>query len=327
MPTARDLRAGTAVAPLSRMEHLDLSRHVSAAGAPRIGGGGILAGRYQLLRELGAGQMARVYVANQLSMDRNVAVKILHEELAMDEEAVGRFRLEVTAVSRLRSPHTIQFHDAGVSESGAPFIAMELLAGETLRQRLERDIVIPLHEAVAIAAQIADSLQEAHEAGILHRDLKPENVYLCAHPTPMRPFVKVLDFGLARLMDRDDEPGDNPRLTGERRVVGTPAYMAPERIVRGRHDDHRADIYALGVMCFEMITGSRPYSAPNPLQMALAHATQEVPRASRRLPQLPPEVDAVLEAVLAKDPAARPAEATELAALLAAAAVQNPAPQ
>jgi eukaryotic-like serine/threonine-protein kinase len=317
--------SGTAVAFLVAMQGLDYSRlgHSAAADLDATLGM-VLAGRYRLVRQLGSGQMARVYVASQLSMGRNVAIKIMHDELELDDEAVGRFRREVTAVSRLRSPHTIQFHDAGVSGSGAQFIAMELLAGETLRQRLERDALIPLDEVVAIVAQIAESLQEAHEAGILHRDLKPENIYLCSHPTPLRPFVKVLDFGLAKLLDRDE---DSPSLTGERQVVGTPAYMAPEMIVHGRPVDHRADLYALGCMCFEMVTGSRPYEEPTPIRMVMAHATQAAPRASDRVPHLPAAMDALLASVLAKDPDRRPAEATELAARFAAAAAQNGIPQ
>ncbi|HEU5060139.1 MAG TPA: protein kinase, partial [Kofleriaceae bacterium] len=134
--------------------------------------GKVLAGRYRLVRDLGAGQMARVYVAEQIGMGRNVAVKLLLDEVQLDDVAVARFTQEVFAVARLRSPHTIQFYDAGASESGAQFIAMELLAGETLRQRLLRDERIPPHEAVGIAAQVGASLQEAHEAGVLHRDLK-----------------------------------------------------------------------------------------------------------------------------------------------------------
>jgi len=258
--------------------------------------------------------MARVFIATQQPMGRRVAVKILHDELRLDREAVGRFHQEVTAVARLRSPHTIQFHDAGES-AGAQFIVMELLAGETLRQRLERDGAMPPAEVTAIAAQVAASLQEAHEAGILHRDLKPENVFLCAHPTPLRPFAKVLDFGLAKVLDGDDDP----KLTGPRQVVGTPAYMSPERIVRGRAVDHRADVYALGVMCFEMLTGTLPYQESTPMKMALAHATQSIPRASGRRPSLSPAIDAVLRAVLAKNPADRPEDAVTFAAELAAA--------
>src|SRR5262249_47456909 len=159
-----------------------------------------------------------------------------------------RFRQEVGVVARLRSPHTIQCFDAGQAGTDPLFIAMELLVGETLRQRLDRDGAIAPDDVVRIAAQIGASLQEAHDTGVLHRDLKPENVFFCAHATPLRPFVKVLDFGLAKLIVPDP---DAMRLTDEQNTVGTPAYMAPEMIVRQRAVDHRADIYALGVMCFE----------------------------------------------------------------------------
>jgi serine/threonine-protein kinase len=260
--------------------------------------------------------MARVYVAEQISMGRNVAIKILLDDVELDDVAVSRFRQEVKAVAQLRSPHTIHCFDTGKSDDGARFIAMELLAGETLRQRLERETTIPGREIVDIAAQIGASLQEAHEAGVLHRDLKPENIYLCVCPTPLRPFVKVLDFGLAKLIDPDPS---SPRLTAERQTVGTPAYMAPEMIVRERAVDHRADIYALGVMCFEMLTGRRPFHAKTALLTALAHVTDPIPSACALDGSLPRAVDSFFETVMAKDAADRPSQATIVAPLLAAA--------
>ncbi len=278
--------------------------------------GRVLGGRYRLLRELGAGQMSRVYVAEQLSMERNVAVKLLLDDVARDDIAVERFRQEVKIAARLRSPHTITCYDAGQASDGAPFIAMELLAGETLRQRLERERRLPTADVVAIAAQLGESLLEAHDAGIVHRDLKPENVFLCTRPTALRPFIKVLDFGLAKLADRCDGA---MRLTAERQTVGTPAYMAPEQILRGRSVDHRADVYALGVMCFEMLAGSRPYSADTPIQMALAHVTRAIPSAAARDARLPPAIDAFFSRAMAKRPDDRPQRATELAEELAAA--------
>ena len=281
--------------------------------------GVILAGRYRLLRHLGDGTMARVYVAEQIAMSRNVAVKLLRDEVQLDDVAVARFRQEIVAVARLRSPHTIQFYDAGTSERGSQFVAMELLAGETLRQRLERDRRLPPYEVMGIAAQVGASLQEAHEAGVLHRDLKPENIYLCSHPTPLHLFVKVLDFGLAKIVDTGGDEADAFQLTGERQSLGTPAYMAPESIVRGRPRDHRLDIYALGTMCFEMLTGRRPYEARSAQEMVLAQVRHPIPRASEVAPDLPPALDALFDSFLAKDPAGRPAQATDVAALLAQA--------
>jgi len=285
-----------------------VSRH---AEDPNLGK--VLAGRYRLVRHLGAGQMARVYVAEQLEMGRNVALKLLLDEVQLDDVAVGRFRQEVYAVARLRSPHTIQFYDAGVSHSGAQFIAMELLAGETLRQRLIRDGRLPPHEVVGIAAQVGASLQEAHEAGVLHRDLKPENIFLCSHPTPWHLYVKVLDFGLAKILEA--EP-DARALTRDGYRVGTPAYMAPEMIVRGRTVDHRADIYALGLLCFELLTGQRAYEGRSPREMAMAQVMEPIPRGSQ-LADLPPAVDRLFDTLIAKDAADRPQQATDVAPLLA----------
>ena len=281
--------------------------------------GKVLAGRYRLLRHLGAGQMARVYVAEQIAMGRNVAIKLLLDEVRLDDVAVGRFRQEVFAVARLRSPHTIQFYDTGVSDTGAQFIAMELLAGETLRQRLKLDKRIPPHEVVGIAAQVGASLQEAHEAGVLHRDLKPENIYLCSHPTPWHQYVKVLDFGLAKIVEAAPEGLD---VTRDGFRVGTPAYMAPEMIVRGRTVDHRADIYALGLMCFEMLTGQRVYRARTTQEMVVAQVVDPIPRGSE-VSDLPPAVDSVFDTLIAKDPAQRPQQATDVAPLLADALSQQ----
>jgi eukaryotic-like serine/threonine-protein kinase len=282
--------------------------------------GKVLAGRYRLLRDLGAGQMARVYVAEQLAMGRNVAIKLLLDEVRLDDMAVARFVQEVFAVARLRSPHTIQFYDAGVSETGAQFIAMELLAGETLRQRLNRDGSIPPYEAVGIAAQVGASLQEAHEAGVLHRDLKPENIFLCSHPTPWHLYVKVLDFGLAKIIEAAP---DRPETRDGYRV-GTPAYMAPEMIVRGRRVDHRADVYALGLLCFEMLTGRRAFEARGAREMAMAQVMEPIPRGSE-VGDLPPEVDSVFDTLMAKDPEARPQQATDVAPLLADALARTTA--
>lgn len=277
--------------------------------------GQVVGGRYRIARLLGRGNMARVYVAEQLSIERNVAVKILHPDLIADEIAAGRFRQEIDAVARLHSPHTITFYDAGATPEGVPYIVMELLAGQTLRERLDEDKLIPPLEVVSIARQISCSLQEAHGAGVLHRDLKPENVHFCHIATPMQPFLKLLDFGLAKLSDRVSGP-DNPTLTGTRQTVGTPAYMAPEMIVEERPVDSRSDIYSLGVMCFEMLTGARPYQVRGAMKMAMAHVRDPIPSAVARNPQLPPGIDRFFQSIMAKDSSLRPQEAIDVALLL-----------
>jgi len=268
-------------------------------------------GRYRIARLLGQGNMARVYVAEQVCMGRNVAVKILLRELLVDKTAAGRFRKEVEAVSRLRSPHTIEFFDVGETAEGAPYIAMELLAGETLRERLDSDTLLPTWEVSTIVRQIACSLQEAHDAGVLHRDLKPENVHFSVQASPLQPFLKLLDFGFAKMLDPGDS--ENPILTGKRQTVGTPAYMAPEMIVEERPVDHRSDIYALGVMCFEMLTGTRPYEARKAMEMVLAHVRSPIPSALERKPDLPKSIDDFFYSAMSKDPELRPQSAVDLA--------------
>ncbi len=278
--------------------------------------GELICGRYKIARLLGAGNMARVYVAEQVGMQRNVAVKVMLPELIVDEVAGGRFQREIFAVSRLRSPHTISFYDAGCTPAGVPYIVMELLAGHTLRERLNESGAISPREVVSIVQQLCYSLQEAHEAGVLHRDLKPENVYFSHFPTPIQPFIKLLDFGLAKLIDAQNA-GDM-MLTGHRQTVGTPAYMAPEMIVEERPVDHRSDLYALGVMCFEMLTGQRPFHFKSAMEMALAQVRNPVPSALALQPSLPPGIDGFFESVMAKDPEKRPQSAYELSAALAA---------
>lgn len=273
--------------------------------------GSLVGGRYKIARLLGKGNMARVYVAEQMNMQRNVAVKTLQPELLIDETAGGRFQREVDAVSRLRSPHTIRFFDAGCTPEGVPYIVMELLVGQTLRERLAEENPIPWPEVVTLVEQLGHSLHEAHEAGVLHRDLKPDNVHYSHQPTPFQPFIKLLDFGLAKLLDPQNS--NDMMLTGSRQTVGTPAYMAPEMIVEERPVDHRSDIYALGVMCFEMLTGMRPYQHKGTMQMAMAQVRDPVPSARAINPALPEGADAFFESAMAKDPTQRPQSAIELA--------------
>jgi serine/threonine protein kinase len=260
--------------------------------------GQVLADRYRVDELIGGGGMARVYLAEQLSMARQVALKVLNTELLDDAEATARFRREVEAVTRLQSPHTISFIDFGETPNGLLFIAMELLDGETLRARLSREGTVPVDDAIAIVAQIANSLGEAHSAGVVHRDLKPENVQFASYPSPIQPFLKVLDFGLARVM----EPAEGGNITGMHKTVGTPAYLAPEVAIKGGVADWRADLYALGVMAFEMLTGERPYDDKSPTKVILAHINAPIPSIAERRPDLRPEVDAFIQIAMAKKP-------------------------
>jgi serine/threonine-protein kinase len=276
--------------------------------------GSVVAGRFRLEALVGEGEMARVYVAEQLSMGRKVALKVLRRELTQDRTASARFQREVEAVKRLRSPHTIGFHDFGEWQ-GQLYIAMELLEGQTLRERLERDRFLDPEEVLSIVDQVASSLDEAHSAAVIHRDLKPENVFLCPTPGPPRPFVKVLDFGLAKLLDGLDRPN----LTAPTHTVGTPAYLAPEMARPGREADARVDLYSLGVMTFEMLVGERPYRAKSPLAMLMLHSKEPVPSARARKPDLPGGVDAFVQIAMAKDPDKRPEDGATFARALRSA--------
>jgi serine/threonine-protein kinase len=266
---------------------------------PRIGT--LVGGRFRVESVLGEGQMARVYLAEQLSMKRKVALKIIRPELTRHPSAPMRFRREVEAVTRLHSPHAIVFYDFA-DEGNSLYIAMELLDGETLRARLDRDIVIPPPIAAAIVRQIATCLDEAHAVGVLHRDLKPENIFLCNKPGPddIAPFVKVLDFGLAKLTEPIADEG--MFVTAASVTVGTPAYLAPEMAVLGRRADARADLYALGVMTFEMIVGARPYLEQTPSAMIQAHVRAPIPLPSVRRPGLRNALDHFMLTALAKAP-------------------------
>jgi len=277
-----------------------------------------LYGRYRIRRLLGEGQMARVYLADQVSMGREVAVKVLRSELNSDGDAAARFRREIEAVGRLQSPHAIQCFDSGETPSGYHFIVMEYLDGETLRQRLDRAGAISPAETMTIVAQVASALGEAHAAGIVHRDLKPENIQFCQCASPFAPFIKVLDFGLSKIQGAMRSPG---RITEKHTTVGTPAYLAPEAAVAGRVIDWRSDLYALGVMCYEMLTGRRPFVGNSSLEVMVAHVREPIPSACAASPHLPAAVDGFFGAALAKDPQQRLSSAAELAVSLSRALV------
>ena len=281
--------------------------------------GTVVAGRFRVQALLGEGQMARVYVAEQVSMKREVALKILRRDLTCHPSAPVRFRREVEAVTRLRSPHSIVFYDFGDTGDGSLYIAMELLSGETLRERLDREGALEPFAALDILRQVASCLKEAHEAGVLHRDLKPENIFLCPTGAGRRPFVKVLDFGLAKLTERVLGEAVNPVITSPSLTVGTPAYIAPEMATLGRSADPRADLYGLGVMTFEMLVGGRPFQAKSPFLMLQEQIHSPVPLPSQHHQGLPPGCDGFMVIALAKDPEERFQSAEAFIAALASA--------
>ena len=261
-------------------------------------------GRYRAVRRIDAGGMGEIWEADDTLLGRRVAIKVLVEELAGDPVAVRRFRREARATAKLDHPNVIRVFDFVDGE--ASFLVLELLEGQTLADRLRRDGALPPLEAARIAAAVADGLDVAHRAGIIHRDIKPSNIMLTAGGG-----VKVMDFGIAAAWEAHSTTGQQ--------LLATASYAAPERITGGRATP-AGDLYSLGVVLYEMLTGRPPFLADNAEQLLRAHL-EAAPRPVRELVfWVPPGIAGACEAALAKDPARRPASAGALAGQLRAAA-------
>jgi serine/threonine-protein kinase len=281
--------------------------------------GQTLAGQFLIEKKLGEGGMGAVYLATQLGMERRVVVKVMHAELTVgNPNAVQRFQREARAVAALNHPNIVQVHVFGQSGEGQLFQAMEFIDGRDLATELTNG---PLKQdrALRILAQITAALEDAHAAGIVHRDLKPENVMLThRHGNP--DWVKVLDFGIAKLHETQEGGGKVQALTQAGAVFGTPAYMSPEQ-VRGVGVDARTDLYALGVILHEMVAGVHPFEATSPIDFLVKHVNEPVVPLSRRFPALnvAPAIETLVMKLLAKDAAERYQSATELQQAIQAA--------
>lgn len=264
-----------------------------------------LAGRYAVLRELGAGGMANVYVAEDLKHHRKVAVKVLRSELAA---ALGhdRFTREIEIAAQLQHPHILPLLDSGEAE-GFLYYVMPYVDGDSLRDRLVRQGELPIQEAVRLLCEIVDALAYAHAHGVVHRDIKPDNVMLSGR------HALVMDFGVAKAVS--DATGQHS-VTTAGVALGTPAYMAPEQASADPHLDHRVDIYALGVMAYEFLAGRPPFTGATPQQVLAAHVTQEPEPIATHRASIPPALAAVVMKCLAKHPADRWQTADELLARL-----------
>jgi eukaryotic-like serine/threonine-protein kinase len=269
-------------------------------------------GPYEILAPLGAGAMGRVYRARDARLDRFVAIKVLAPSPSVDQRRLDRLEREARAISRVSHPHICAIHDVG-QQDGLTFLVMEHLDGETLARLLEKGPVA-LSRALVIGIEIADALDAAHRRGVIHRDLKPGNVMLTADG------VKLLDFGLAKMREEDAGRPDaestrSLALTEEGAILGTYPYMAPEQ-VEGQPADARSDIFALGVVLHEMVTGRRAFEADSRAALAAAILTLDPPPVSTRCPSAPPLLDRVVAKSLAKDPDARWQTARDLASEL-----------
>jgi serine/threonine-protein kinase len=285
--------------------------NTSTADALRIA----LSGRYVVERELGRGGMATVYLARDPRHDRAVAVKVMRRDMVAPASG-DRFMREIQTAARLTHPHVLGVYDSGEAD-GLLYYVMPYVAGETLRARLARSGALPLNDAVRLIRELADALAYAHAHGIVHRDLKPENVLLSGG------HAVVADFGIAKAIEAT-RGGSEATLTGTGISLGTPAYMAPEQVIGARNLDHRADLYALGVVAYEILAGNHPFGDRAPQALVAAHLTETaVPLASRRT-DAPAALSALVAQLMAKEVAARPVNAEAVVRAMDGIGVSTP---
>jgi eukaryotic-like serine/threonine-protein kinase len=259
--------------------------------------GRVLDGRYRVGPRIARGGMAVVHEATDLRLDRVVAVKIMHAELADDPEFVARFEREARSAARLAHPNVVAVFDQG-EDAGTLFLVMEYVPGLTLRDLVRREAPMSPARSLALLEPVLSALSAAHAVGMIHRDVKPENVLLADDGR-----IKVADFGLARAVS-----AETAHTTTGGVLIGTVSYLAPELVVEGRADA-RADVYAAGVMLYELLTGGKPHRADSPLQVAWKHVHEDVPPPSAAAPGIPPYVDALVARATARDSSVRPADA------------------
>jgi serine/threonine protein kinase len=303
-PTATPV-IGAAPSPPGRVDTLRIERGTPTSALPPNPApdgvdatlGRVLGGRYAVESVVARGGMGIVYRARHLAVGRPVAVKILRADLARNTEALARFHREAKAAAAIGHPHIIEVIDFGHSPEGDAYLVMELIEGIDLAGLLRRETRLPVARALEIARQVADALGAAHAKGIVHRDLKSENVMVISRDEG--DYAKVLDFGISKMLE--DDQGRAP-ITRDGVVLGTPQYMAPEQGSDGGLVDHRADLYALGCILFELLTGALPYDGKTPMEVMYKHNHAAIPKPSSRLTdvRIPSAVDVIVTRLLAK---------------------------
>jgi serine/threonine-protein kinase len=269
---------------------------------------------YLLERELGGGGMSRVFVALERALDRKVVIKVLLPELTAAVN-VERFRREIQLAAQLQHPHIVPLLSAGEAE-GLPYFIMPYVTGESLRARVTREGEFPVAETIRILRDVVSALAYAHTRGVIHRDVKPDNVLLSGG------VAVVTDFGVAKAVSASTDSGPTG-LTSLGVALGTPAYMAPEQATASPNTDHRADIYAFGIVAYEMLTGSTPFTGRSAQQVLAAHVVEEPEPVERRRPAVPPMLAGLVRDCLAKRPADRPQTALEVMQMLDAIATPS----
>src|SRR3954449_3498037 len=257
-------------------------------------------GRYRLEALIGAGGMSTVYRAVDRTLEREVAIKLMHREIATDSDQLERFRREARAVAQLSHPHIVGVIDAG-EDAGRPYIVFEYVHGETLKDRIRRCGRVPMDESLAYAIEISRALGAAHAALIVHRDVKPQNVLIDPEGS-----AKVTDFGIARSLEEDG-------LTADGRVLGTTDYVSPEQAL-GHDVTGQSDLYSLGIVLFEMLTGEVPFRGENQVAVAMKHVREELPDIQQRRPEVSSALAAIIDRATAKDLTQRYADDAELIA-------------
>lgn len=278
--------------------------------------GKTVAGKYRVEQMIGEGGMGRVYRATQLMLDKPVVLKVLRSALLSDDRTVARFQREAKAASRLNHPNSISILDFGQAEDGAMYIAMEYVHGKDLHHILSREWPLPEARVAKIMGQVLSALSDAHSAGVIHRDLKPENI-MVEQRRGDPDFVKVLDFGIAKIQDDSSEEG--PALTKAGFVCGTPEYMSPEQ-ARGAKIDHRSDLYAVGVILYQLAAGVLPFESDSAIGFATKHLVEQPLPPSKKRPdaKISPAMERLIMRALSKVPEERPQSAEAFRAELLA---------